>query len=134
MSTPLPSPDSAMCSFCGKSHAEVKKLVAGPGVYICDSCIAVCHKILQKELYKTAPKERSEPSQLVFLVSADEAETSLALLQKMRTENVISEKEFVALSRRLLSSIPKVENPAQAPISDAAKTKGARRNPAQIKP
>jgi ATP-dependent Clp protease ATP-binding subunit ClpX len=39
-----------MCSFCGKSHAEVRKLIAGPGVYICDSCIAICKDILDKEL------------------------------------------------------------------------------------
>jgi ATP-dependent Clp protease ATP-binding subunit ClpX len=39
-----------MCSFCGKSHAEVRKLVAGPGVYICDSCITVCKGILDKEV------------------------------------------------------------------------------------
>ena len=38
-----------MCSFCGKSRAEVKKLVAGPGVYICDSCVTVCRNILEKE-------------------------------------------------------------------------------------
>ena len=39
-----------MCSFCGRSHAEVRKLIAGPGVYICDSCIVVCKNILDKEL------------------------------------------------------------------------------------
>jgi ATP-dependent Clp protease ATP-binding subunit ClpX len=39
-----------MCSFCGKSHAEVRKLIAGPGVYICDSCITVCKGILDKEI------------------------------------------------------------------------------------
>jgi len=39
-----------MCSFCGKSHSEVKKLIAGPGVYICNECIEVCSKILDKEL------------------------------------------------------------------------------------
>jgi ATP-dependent Clp protease ATP-binding subunit ClpX len=38
-----------MCSFCGKSHAEVRKLISGPGVYICDSCITVCKTILDKE-------------------------------------------------------------------------------------
>lgn len=38
-----------MCSFCGKSQAEVKKLIAGPGVYICDSCILTCKSILDKE-------------------------------------------------------------------------------------
>jgi ATP-dependent Clp protease ATP-binding subunit ClpX len=39
-----------MCSFCGKSHAEVRKLIAGPGVYICDSCVNVCKQVLDKEL------------------------------------------------------------------------------------
>ncbi|MEC9035845.1 MAG: ATP-dependent Clp protease ATP-binding subunit ClpX [Verrucomicrobiota bacterium] len=39
-----------MCSFCGKSHSEVRKLIAGPGVYICDSCIVVCKNILDKEI------------------------------------------------------------------------------------
>jgi ATP-dependent Clp protease ATP-binding subunit ClpX len=39
-----------MCSFCGKTHGEVRKLIAGPGVYICDNCIIVCKSILDKEL------------------------------------------------------------------------------------
>jgi ATP-dependent Clp protease ATP-binding subunit ClpX len=38
-----------LCSFCGKSHAEVKKLIAGPGVFICDNCIGVCKGILDRE-------------------------------------------------------------------------------------
>ena len=39
-----------MCSFCGKSKAEVKRLIAGPGVYICDACVGVCSGVLEKEL------------------------------------------------------------------------------------
>jgi ATP-dependent Clp protease ATP-binding subunit ClpX len=39
-----------MCSFCGKSHSEVKKLIAGPGVYICNECVDVCSNILDKEI------------------------------------------------------------------------------------
>jgi ATP-dependent Clp protease ATP-binding subunit ClpX len=38
-----------LCSFCGKSHAEVKKLISGPGVFICDACIVYCKTILDKE-------------------------------------------------------------------------------------
>ncbi|HTI73122.1 MAG TPA: ClpX C4-type zinc finger protein, partial [Candidatus Limnocylindria bacterium] len=38
-----------MCSFCGKPKNEVKKLIAGPGVYICDNCVAVCKSVLDKE-------------------------------------------------------------------------------------
>ena len=44
------SKNLTLCSFCGKSHSEVKKLIAGPGVYICDECIDVCSSILQKEI------------------------------------------------------------------------------------
>jgi len=44
-----PSP-TAVCSFCGKPHAEVKKLIAGPGVYICDNCVLLCKTVLDKEL------------------------------------------------------------------------------------
>ena len=46
-----------MCSFCGKSHAEVKKLIAGPGVDICDGCINVCRGILEKELHEHDEEE-----------------------------------------------------------------------------
>jgi len=48
-----------MCSFCGKSHAEVRKLIAGPGVYICDSCITVCKGILDKEFKEENKKAKS---------------------------------------------------------------------------
>lgn len=51
-----------MCSFCGKSHAEVKKLIAGPGVYICDGCINVCRGILEKELHEEEEEVSTELS------------------------------------------------------------------------
>ncbi|MFC7336747.1 ATP-dependent Clp protease ATP-binding subunit ClpX [Haloferula chungangensis] len=48
-----------MCSFCGKSHSEVKKLIAGPGVYICNECVDVCANILEKELSSSEAKPKS---------------------------------------------------------------------------
>jgi len=48
-----------MCSFCGKSHSEVRKLIAGPGVYICDSCVSLCKGILDKELKDDSKKRGS---------------------------------------------------------------------------
>ena len=47
-----------LCSFCGKSHAEVKKLIAGPGVYICDNCVILCKQVLDKEF--AAPTRKSK--------------------------------------------------------------------------
>ena len=40
------------CSFCGKSQREVKKLIAGPNVYICDECIQLCNDIIAEEVEK----------------------------------------------------------------------------------
>ena len=42
------------CSFCGKSQKQVKKLIAGPGVYICDECIDLCNEIIDEELASPA--------------------------------------------------------------------------------
>src|SRR5690606_26700373 len=64
-----------MCSFCGKSHAEVKKLIAGPGVYICDGCINVCRGILEKELHEEedeAPTELSVPKPTALRAKLDD--------------------------------------------------------------
>lgn len=57
-----------LCSFCGKSHAEVKKLIAGPGVYICDTCVLVCKSVLDKEL---RTETRKAPAQFGLLKPAD---------------------------------------------------------------
>ena len=50
-----------LCSFCGKSHAEVKKLIQGPGVYICDNCVLVCKNVLDKELRAETTKKSPSP-------------------------------------------------------------------------
>ena len=52
------------CSFCGKSQDQVRKLIAGPGVYICDECIDLCNEILDEELVDSHgnPRQSSEPS------------------------------------------------------------------------
>lgn len=47
------------CSFCGKSQEQVRKLIAGPGVYICDECIDLCNEILDEELVDTAGSPRT---------------------------------------------------------------------------
>src|SRR4028119_1157882 len=56
------------CSFCGKSQEQVRKLIAGPGVYICDECVDLCNEILDEELFDAGsatpqPTPRSEPPQ-----------------------------------------------------------------------
>jgi ATP-dependent Clp protease ATP-binding subunit ClpX len=53
MAKPHESNEQLLCSFCGKSQRQVKKLIAGPGVYICDECIDLCNEIIDEEL--TAP-------------------------------------------------------------------------------
>jgi len=54
LTRPTDSNEQLLCSFCGKSQRQVKKLIAGPGVYICDECIDLCNEIIDEEL-ATAP-------------------------------------------------------------------------------
>ena len=52
------------CSFCGKSQEQVRKLIAGPGVYICDECVDLCNEILDEELLESngaAPTAQQQP-------------------------------------------------------------------------
>ncbi|HVU01845.1 MAG TPA: ATP-dependent Clp protease ATP-binding subunit ClpX [Polyangiaceae bacterium] len=76
------------CSFCGKSQKEVKKLIAGPTVYICDECIALCNDIIAEEVEKDEPHGGSEPipkpeeiKQILdeYVVGQERAKKSLAV-------------------------------------------------------
>lgn len=54
MARPTEPNEQLLCSFCGKSQRQVKKLIAGPGVYICDECIDLCNEIIDEELVAPA--------------------------------------------------------------------------------
>jgi ATP-dependent Clp protease ATP-binding subunit ClpX len=62
-----------LCSFCGKSQAEVRKIIAGPGVYICDSCVNVCKTIIDREI--KAPTLETRPA--IRLVKPSEIKRTL---------------------------------------------------------
>ncbi len=81
------SNDQLLCSFCGKSQRQVKKLIAGPGVYICDECIDLCNEIIDEEL--TAPSHLDldtlpKPTEIYdhlneYVVSQEEAKRTLSV-------------------------------------------------------
>lgn len=62
------------CSFCGKSQHEVRKLIAGPSVFICDECVELCNDIIREEIKEIAPKEDKEalPSPIEIRESLDD--------------------------------------------------------------
>ena len=70
--------EQLLCSFCGKSQRQVKKLIAGPGVYICDECIDLCNEIIDEEL---TTQLRSEAAQSVARELALEAVADRAGIQ-----------------------------------------------------
>ena len=76
------------CSFCGKPQEVVKKIIAGPGVYICDECIALCQDIIEEEIYETdEKKEQVEmliPSEIKkvlddYVIGQEEAKKTLSV-------------------------------------------------------
>lgn len=83
---------SHRCSFCGKSHREVTKLIAGPRVNICDSCINVSKSILDKELGRTE-------------IPLSEIKERLALLQELLNAGEITEKAYKTRRGELIKGI-----------------------------
>ncbi|MDT0307597.1 ATP-dependent Clp protease ATP-binding subunit ClpX [Streptomyces sp. DSM 44917] len=79
--------DLLKCSFCGKSQKQVKKLIAGPGVYICDECIDLCNEIIEEELAESPDSDLSElpkPREIYdflnsYVVGQEEAKKALSV-------------------------------------------------------
>ena len=79
--------DLLKCSFCGKSQKQVKKLIAGPGVYICDECIDLCNEIIEEELAETPElklEELPKPREIYeflndYIVGQDQAKKVLSV-------------------------------------------------------
>ena len=61
--SPNKSDNRLKCSFCGKSQDQVKKLIAGPGVYICDECVELCNELLDEELFEGGPAQSAPPTE-----------------------------------------------------------------------
>ena len=79
--------DLLKCSFCGKSQKQVKKLIAGPGVYICDECIDLCNEIIEEELSESSElkwDELPKPREIYefldsYVVGQDQAKKTLSV-------------------------------------------------------
>ena len=59
------------CSFCGKSQHEVRKLIAGPSVFVCDECVELCNDIIREEIAEISPKESKEALPTPMEIRAD---------------------------------------------------------------
>ena len=101
------------CSFCGKNQNEVRKLIAGPSVYICNECIDLCNDIIQEEINEAAdtteeesfpvPKEIKEKLD-EYVISQEDAKKNLSVAvynhyKRLREESKQDEKEDVELTK-----------------------------------
>ena len=96
------------CSFCGKSQKQVKKLIAGPGVYICDECIDLCNEIIEEELTETAelsfeslPNPREVRSFLDdYVVGQDSAKKILSVAVYNHYRRIQHQNQATTVGRR----------------------------------
>ncbi|MGM0166827.1 ATP-dependent Clp protease ATP-binding subunit ClpX [Enterococcus sp. AZ135] len=92
--------ETVRCSFCGKTQEEVKKVVAGPGVYICNECIDLCKEIIDEEFHEEAIREFIDvpkPKELLdvlnqYVIGQDQAKKALSVAvynhyKRVNTEN-----------------------------------------------
>ncbi|AVQ99543.1 ATP-dependent Clp protease ATP-binding subunit ClpX [Oceanobacillus picturae] len=104
------------CSFCGKSQEQVRKLVAGPGVYICDECIELCTEIVEEELgteEDTELKEIPKPKEICeilddYVIGQDKAKKNLSVAVYNHYKRINSPKatgDDVELSKSNISMI-----------------------------
>lgn len=97
------------CSFCGKTQEQVRKLVAGPGVYICDECVKLCDEIVEEEVNDTEPVELRElpkPREIYgvlnqYVIGQDEAKKSLsvAVYNHYKRINRVTKQDDVELQK-----------------------------------
>jgi ATP-dependent Clp protease ATP-binding subunit ClpX len=90
-----------LCSFCGKSHAEVKKLIAGPGVYICDNCVILCKQVLDREFATQGRRAKSrghiaKPAEIkrqldLACIGQDHAKKTLAVAVHNHYKRILQE-------------------------------------------
>ena len=103
------TPKGVKCSFCGKTQESVKKIVAGPGVYICNECIGLCNEIIESEFYADdedtytlagleeipSPKEIKETLDQ-YVIGQDEAKKTLSVAVYNHYKRIANEEEMEA--------------------------------------
>ncbi|MET3944254.1 ATP-dependent Clp protease ATP-binding subunit ClpX [Corynebacterium mucifaciens] len=112
MATTHDSANLLKCSFCGKSQQQVRKLIAGGGVYICDECIELCNEIIEEELAGAqAAGETSDPDRLPrpseitafldeYVIGQDTAKKTLAVAVYNHYKRIKAESSNVASRKR----------------------------------
>ena len=109
--------DLLKCSFCGKSQKQVKKLIAGPGVYICDECIDLCNEIIEEELAESSElgmDELPKPREIFdfleqYVIGQDVAKKALEELDAQIAE------ETAGIAARFDADASNIESASLAP-------------------
>ncbi|GGH58291.1 ATP-dependent Clp protease ATP-binding subunit ClpX [Rothia aerolata] len=107
------STDLLKCSFCGKNQKQVRKLIAGPNIYICDECIELCNEILDEELAEvkgiSAPEELPTPHQIFdhlqeYVIGQEAAKRALAVAVYNHYKRIRANENPISDAQQLLAN------------------------------
>ena len=112
--------EQLLCSFCGKSQRQVKKLIAGPGVYICDECIDLCNEIIDEEFappptldLENLPKPKEIHSILAdYVIGQEEAKRALESTESQARPS-LGGASSAAHKEQFIAYHARVDNPAE---------------------
>jgi ATP-dependent Clp protease ATP-binding subunit ClpX len=109
-----------LCSFCGKSQSEVRKMIAGPGVYICDACVTVCKSIIDRELSPSKDADGLRPSFRLVRPAEVKAALDEHVIGQDHAKKVLSVAVYNHYKRLAFESINASERAALAQTPELA--------------
>ena len=97
----MSSSDRLKCSFCGKTQDQVKKLIAGPDVFICDECVELCNEILDEEFFESKEKNNDKKEKV-----SDDFNARFSAVGRGYLYRIVNRRAFPALERNRVWWVP----------------------------
>ena len=96
------------CSFCGKTQAQVKRIMSGPNAYICNECVELCSTILHEEMYETGSSELAVQGRKYACVRGEAERQAIGIQRLIAPVSVRIELAVLAVAQQGVPGVPNI--------------------------